>query len=230
MRPGPAPLRLGAYGDSTGTSCFLDGDLAMPVIYSRALSGSEIATRAAMQPPQVPVDSAVIGCWPLDEEDGTIVADVSGCGRTGDDREPRDLDDRRAGFQRRPRPRLPDVRPDTDADPRPRLAPVFEDLYDCAWPIRGLSGSSYTLPSDALPASTSVGSSRSTVYDRHEALRCHVRRAPGDEPAVCSGVGVVRHEHLARVQLRVRIVQLLRQSRAVTGQPTYYQGIEMPWT
>jgi hypothetical protein len=50
VTPGTSPLRLGAYGDGADTLGFLDGDLAMPVIYSRALLDSEIDTRAHTLP------------------------------------------------------------------------------------------------------------------------------------------------------------------------------------
>ena len=47
VRPGPAPIRLAAYGHEGVTVNFLDGDLASPVIYNRALSPSEIGVRFA---------------------------------------------------------------------------------------------------------------------------------------------------------------------------------------
>ena len=45
VQPGTAPLRLGAYGAGQQTAQFLDGDLAMPVMYARQLSSSEINAR-----------------------------------------------------------------------------------------------------------------------------------------------------------------------------------------
>jgi hypothetical protein len=147
VTPGPAPLRLGAYGDATGTSFFLDGDLAMPVTYSRALSGSEIATRASVRPPQVPVDSAVIGCWPLDEEQGAVVADVSGCGRTGVIVNRGTWMIGGPGFDAAGVPRFGSYDPDTDAARGHGLRLSSKDLYDCAWPI----SRSYTLLSDCPP-------------------------------------------------------------------------------
>jgi hypothetical protein len=99
VTPGPAPLRLGAYGDSTGTSFFLDGDLAMPVIYSRALSGSEIAARQR---------AAAAGPGGLGGHRLLATRRRARDGRrrrqrlrpNGGDREPRDVDDRRARVQR----------------------------------------------------------------------------------------------------------------------------------
>lgn len=81
VRPGPAPLRLGAYGDffdGVGwTSNFLEGDLAMPVIYSRALSELEIQRRCADKGLHPPPLDGVLACWPLSEEKGSEVADIS---------------------------------------------------------------------------------------------------------------------------------------------------------
>jgi len=85
---GPAPLRLAAFGDANGqASHFLNGDLAMPVIYNKALSQAEIQARfdqkfakQGVQPPtldSVPSLDSVLGCWPLSEEQGSNVADIS---------------------------------------------------------------------------------------------------------------------------------------------------------
>src|SRR5215470_6646799 len=47
--PGPAPLRLAASGANGEANHFLNGDLAMPVIYDRALSEAEILSRFNQQ-------------------------------------------------------------------------------------------------------------------------------------------------------------------------------------
>ncbi len=98
-----SPLRLGAYGDASGTNGFLDGDLAMPVIYSGALPASKISDRARRRPPDVATIEAtgatVEGCWALCEEEGTDILDARLRGPRA--RRP----DKRAS-SRRERPRL----------------------------------------------------------------------------------------------------------------------------
>ena len=87
FNPGSAPLRLAAFGDENAqANNFLNGDLAMPVIYNRVLSQAEIKARfdqqsdqlhypRGVQPPEI--DPSVLGCWPLSEEQGSNVADIS---------------------------------------------------------------------------------------------------------------------------------------------------------
>ena len=45
IRPGDAPLRIGAAGKDGLADFLLDADIAMPAIYARALSADEIAAR-----------------------------------------------------------------------------------------------------------------------------------------------------------------------------------------
>ena len=77
VHPGPAPIRLAACGENGEASRFLNGDLAMPVIYNRALSPDNIKTRFAQQGLQPPGLSGVWAFWPLSEEQGDDVADMS---------------------------------------------------------------------------------------------------------------------------------------------------------
>jgi hypothetical protein len=76
VSPGNAPLRLAAYGEDGKTSHFLDGDLAMPTIYGRALSEQEIKKRYEDRARQQPSPTDVLACWPLTEEKGPTVADI----------------------------------------------------------------------------------------------------------------------------------------------------------
>lgn len=83
VRPGTAPLRLGAAGAGGVPSELLDADISIPVIYSRALSRPEVAARAAGRALIAPAGREVLACWPLREERGDTVADISGHSRTG---------------------------------------------------------------------------------------------------------------------------------------------------
>src|SRR6185295_5568831 len=45
LKPGPHPLRLGAMAQGGAAQHFLDADIAMPVIYSRALTADQVKQR-----------------------------------------------------------------------------------------------------------------------------------------------------------------------------------------
>ncbi len=77
IRPGDAPLRIGASGKGGLADFLLDADIAMPAIYGRALSADEVKTRFTSRALSRPVDGALLGCWPLDEERGDRAADAS---------------------------------------------------------------------------------------------------------------------------------------------------------
>ena len=83
FRPGSAPLRIGAAGRHGAAAEFLDADIAMPAIYGKALSPSETASRFATSALQRPADASILACWPLSEERGDALADVSPHGRNG---------------------------------------------------------------------------------------------------------------------------------------------------
>lgn len=81
VRPGIAPLRIGASGEDGVASGFLDADLAMPAIHSKALTQTEVKTRFDAKALRRPEGPDLIACWPLNEERGDRVADSSGHGR-----------------------------------------------------------------------------------------------------------------------------------------------------
>ena len=85
-KAGPSGLRIGAYSERGVTGRFFDGDIAMPAIYTRALSGEEIAARLAKRGLEAPNlnDPALAAFWPLAEERGATVADASRHGRDGE--------------------------------------------------------------------------------------------------------------------------------------------------
>lgn len=82
-RPGTAVLRLGANEEGGEANNFLEGDLIMPVIYERGLSATEIAGRYAQKGLVAAQDRAVLACWPLREQKGDLVTNISGYERTG---------------------------------------------------------------------------------------------------------------------------------------------------
>jgi N,N-dimethylformamidase len=83
LSPGKLPLRLAASGQAGRATCFLDGDLAMPVIYSQALSPAEVRARFEKTALAVPRGKHILAVWPFFEERGERIADASDHGRHG---------------------------------------------------------------------------------------------------------------------------------------------------
>ena len=83
LMPGKHAMRLGAMGRGGAAIHFLDGDLAMPVVYERALNAEEVRGRFALKGLEAAHGPGVVACWPLAEERGSRVADVSGGDRHG---------------------------------------------------------------------------------------------------------------------------------------------------
>ncbi|HEY5316326.1 MAG TPA: LamG domain-containing protein, partial [Pirellulales bacterium] len=82
--PAACPLRIGALGRAGQAAGLLDADIALPVIYGRALDELEIRTRYAERGLATPeVDPDLWGCWPLAEERGAALADISPAARQG---------------------------------------------------------------------------------------------------------------------------------------------------
>lgn len=218
MQAGPSPLRIGAYGDATGTSNFLNGDIAMPAIYSRALSAAEISARATTLPP-VPATDA-IGCWPLSEETGAVLADASGCGRPG-------LIVNRGtwmiggpGFNAAAVPRFGPYNPDTDPARGHGLRLSATDLYDCAWPV----SHSYTIPTECLPG-VYVGRIIYGSGSRYD-VTFIVRKASNRPVAPIVVLCATNTWHAYNYSLGTFSFY----ANHAANQPTYYQGLEMPWT
>lgn len=134
VQPGPAPLRLGAYGEKGRAMRFLDGDLAMPAIYNRALSEEEITRRYAQKGLEPARGEGVLGCWPLTEEKGDRVADSSGEGRDGR------IINHATWMIGGPSfnadvPRFGNYDPKQDATRGHGLRFASDDLYDCRWSV-----------------------------------------------------------------------------------------------
>jgi hypothetical protein len=75
---GEQPLRLGSYGVGGHTDMLLNGDVAMPALHAVALASSTIQRRVEEVGLTVPGGPDVLACWPLTEEGGDRLADVSG--------------------------------------------------------------------------------------------------------------------------------------------------------
>jgi hypothetical protein len=134
LKPGPHPLRLGAMAQGGMAQHFLDGDIAMPVLYRRALTAGEVRARFSVRGLEAPRGREVLGNWPLDEEKGETVADRSGQGRQG-----RIINHAtwmiggpafKAAVER-----FGSYNPKKDAGRGHGLRFASDDLYDCRWPV-----------------------------------------------------------------------------------------------
>lgn len=227
VTPGPAPLRIGAYGDASGTGKFLDGDVAMPVIYGRALLAGEIAARwtaGAAAPPTAPTDPLMLGCWPLSEESGPDVADASACARHGV------IVNRGAWMIGGPSFNAAAVGPfdqyDPDNDPLRGhgLRLSASDLYDCAWPV----SHSYTIPSECPPG-VYVGRITHGSGARYD-VTFVVRRATNRPVAPVLVLCATNTWHAYNKSLNLFSFYNVHGGPQGGQQPTYFQGIEMPWS
>ncbi len=145
VHPGKAPLRIGAAGENGLADRFLDADVAMPVIYDRALSAQEVRERFGGQglqpatPPAPPLGKGgkggVLACWPLEEERGERVADCSGTRRDGRIINHATWMIGGPSFNANVT-RFGKYEPAQDKTRGHGLRFASDDLYDCRWPVR----------------------------------------------------------------------------------------------
>ena len=151
-----APLRLGAGGNADAQAAaprlasrsedFLDGDLAMPALYGRALTAGEIAERFAQKGLRAAEGREVLGCWPLDEEKGDRVRDASSHRRHGRIANHGTWMIGGPSFDARV-PRFGDYDPANDPERGHGLRFASDDLYDCGWEVTHR----FRVPRDAKP-------------------------------------------------------------------------------
>jgi len=133
LKPGKSPIRLGARGDYGEAFRLLDGDIAMPVLYDRALSETEIQERHAQQGLQIARGKHVLACWPLTEERGCQVGDNSGHGHTGRIINNGTWQIGGPSFDAASVPRWGDYDPTKDKSRGHALRFASDDIYDCRW-------------------------------------------------------------------------------------------------
>jgi N,N-dimethylformamidase len=142
---GHAPLLLGALLEAGEVCHTLDGDLAMPAIYSRALSADEIAARFAEKAQKLPSKEQLLGCWPLAEERGERIADVSDQERHGQIVNRGTWMIGGPSFDATAVPLYGNYVPDKDPLRGHSLRLASDDLYDCGW----RKTHEFSIPADA---------------------------------------------------------------------------------
>ena len=178
LKPGRTPLRLAAAGNEGLASNFFDGELCMPVIYERALSAKEVEQRFEAEGLRRPEGKGVIACWPMSEEMGDKVADVSGHGRHGKIINGATWMIGGPSFDSSAVPRYGNYDPTTDATRGHAIRFASDDLHDCRWKVTH----PYQVPKDAK-SGIYVGRFRFEIDGKP--LKYHatfiVRKAP-DQP------------------------------------------------
>lgn len=144
LSPGRHPLRLGAMGEGGAALHFLDGDIAAPAIHDRVLTPEELAGRQADRGLKPARGRGVLASWPLTEEKGEQVADISGGGRHGR------IINHATWMIGGPSlaadvPRFGNYDPAKDATRGHGLRLAADDLYDCRWSVTHR----WRLPADA---------------------------------------------------------------------------------
>lgn len=145
--PGPHPLRLGAMSARGVSTHFLDGDLALPVIYKRTLFESDVMRRFRDQGLTPPPNAGVLGCWPLSEERGDVVSDVGPQHRHGRVINHGTWMIGGPSFDGTRVPRFGTYRPEEDTQRGHGLRLAADDLYDCRW----APTHQWQVPADARP-------------------------------------------------------------------------------
>ena len=141
---GKVPLRIGAGGDDGVANAFLDGDIAMPVIYRKALPAEEIAERYQTRALTSTKGRHVLACWKFDEERGERVADSSGNARHGRIVNHATWMIPGPSFDSEVM-RFRSYDPKKDAQRGHALRFASDDLYDCRWP----QSHEFRIPADA---------------------------------------------------------------------------------
>ena len=245
LRPGVHPLRLGAMGERGATTRFLDGDLAMVVIYGSALSAARIEERFRQRGLQPAAGSDDLGCWSFEEERGAVVGDRSRHRRTGQ------LINHGTWMIGGPSfepevPRFGDYDPHRDPARGHGLRLASDDLFDCRWESTFTWNVPRTARSGLYVARARFGGLENTrQYDSTFLVRPAPRRAPSRILVLCStntwrayngapfGVwpdslhAVIGTDGLPNSPGNPPAFCLYR--RHAAGQGTYHMGLRLPW-
>jgi hypothetical protein len=173
------PLRLGCGGNEGKADDFFDGDLAMPIIYERVPSASEIEQRFSEQALVAARGKDILACWTLNEERGDRVADASRHGRHGRIINHGTWMIGGPSFQAEV-PRFGNYDPRKDPRRGHALRFASDDLYDCRWNATH----TWRVPRDTRPGLHAARlqfelNGKPHLYD----VTFNVRRAPSRKKA-----------------------------------------------
>ncbi len=244
---GQHPLRLGAMGENGAALRFLDGDLAMTVIYDHALDDTAIERRFHERGLVPAKGRGVLACWSFSEERGASVVDLSPHRRHGRIINRGTWMIGGPSFQAEV-PRFGQYEPAKDPQRGHGLRLASDDLFDCRW----TPTLDWRVPPDATPGiyvlrlqrAASTGSAP-PPYDITFIVRRPRRAKPAPILVLCStntwrayngapfGVwpttqhAVVGTDGLPNSPGNPPAFNLYR--RHAAGQGTYQVGLRMPW-
>jgi hypothetical protein len=247
--PAQAPLRIGAAGRHGVADHFLDADLAMPAVHGRYLSAEEVRERwldGAQRPPHA---ERLLGCWPLMEQRGDVVADVSPFQHTGR------LVNHGTWMVPGPRfdpsrvPRfgnVPSYDPRADDRRGHALRLASDDLMDCRW----TQTHRVTLPVDARPGIyvgrfDAVLDGEPIAYELSFIVKRATARAPAPFVVLCATNTWLAYSASPFARNLAQAASWPRQGKGLPnahpqapdynlytahrkGQPTYHLGLRMP--
>ena len=241
----PGPIRLGAIGRAGLADGFLDGDLARPILWGRALEPDEIEGLFHARGLDDPDPRALLAHWPLDEEKGDRVADRSDQGRHGRIINRGTWMIGGPSFDAEAVPRFGDYDPARDDRRGHALRLAADDLYDCRWPVTH----SYAVP---LTARSGIYVARflyeadgqSKHYDVTFLVRKPADRAPAPILVLCASntwraygstpfaANVSGPTNWSTGGLKNDVADAPSYScyrDHFAGQPTYQVGLRTPW-
>lgn len=239
------PLRIGASGRGGLANHFLDGDVSMPAIYSRALPEEEIKARFELEGLRPPQPAELLAYWPLDEERGDVVRDESPAKRAGKIINSGTWMIGGPSFKA-DLPRFQDYTPSEDGRRGHGLRLASDEMYDCRWEATH----EFKVPKEARPG---VYSARfdykigldvmqydvSFVVRRHEKapaapvlVLCSTNtwRAYSATPFFKNEPGLKKNwgtEGRESIHALAPAYNFYRDHAA--GQPNYQMGTRMPW-
>ncbi|MFN9341532.1 MAG: N,N-dimethylformamidase beta subunit family domain-containing protein [Planctomycetota bacterium] len=144
------PLVIGGLQCEQQLIQLLDSDIAQPTCYQRRLTPEEIRQRFTANGLKLPDpdEAELLGCWPLDEERGDTVADLSSHRRTGRIVNGATWMIGGPSFDGRNVARFGNrYEPAKDSLRGHALRLASDDLYDCDWAVTY----QYVLPHDVRP-------------------------------------------------------------------------------
>ncbi len=252
LLPSAAPFRLGAFGAEGVAEGFLDGDIALPAVYRRALRAEEIEAHVVQgrserydgaQPGGAAGD--LIAFWPLDEEAGDVVRDMSGNGHDGRIIHRGTWMIGGPAFRGEAVPRFGDYDPRHDAQRGHGLRLASDDLYDCSWEVT----EEFTIPVDATPGFYAGRLNYSWEGEAQTYDVTFIVRAARSQPAppiavLCSSSTWLAYSATPFAATPVTDPRWSTNGKKnshplapayscyrdhAAGQPTYQMGLNMPW-